>query len=148
LSSFSHLYIERMLSLGQVGHVRRAARFMRYLDGAQHFFNKTKELEMQFSMTPSYELIHDMMDLMRTVRHTYIYTYIHTYIHTYRYSCIHMYIHTFIPTCFISTNYRTTYVFSMYIDYILYTHTYFHPLTHTYILGGGTIFRGQRQGLR
>ena len=100
---------------------------MRYLDGAQHCFNKTKELEMQFSITPSYELIHDMMDLMRTVRHKYIHTYILIDIHAY----IHMYIHTFIPTCFIFTNYRATYVFSIYI--YTYIHSYILSPTNSYI---------------
>ena len=56
-----------MLKLGIGNSVRKAARFMKFYEGAQYYFNKTKELEIQFSMTPNFKLIEEMMDLMRTV---------------------------------------------------------------------------------
>eukprot|EP01036_Dinobryon_divergens_P036704 gene36704-47845_t len=56
-----------MLKLGIGNSVRKAARFMKFYDGAQQYFNKTKELEIQFSMTPNFKLIEEMMDLMRTL---------------------------------------------------------------------------------
>jgi hypothetical protein len=56
-----------MLELGIASNVRRAARYNKYIASAQYYFEKTKEIETQFSLAPDMQRINEMMDLMRSV---------------------------------------------------------------------------------
>ena len=139
------LETERMLKLGIGNSVRKAARFMKYYDGAQHYFNRTKELEIQFSMTPHFKLIEEMMDLMRTVSciHTIykrIPTYLPIFIHTCivyvcidTINCMYLYIHKHIHTeiCKYAMLYIHKCIYTYMHVYILHVNI-LNPYLHTY----------------
>ena len=59
-----------MLDLWIASNVRRAARYNKYIASAQYYFEKTKEIETQFSLAPDMQRINEMMDLMRSVCYT------------------------------------------------------------------------------